>query len=65
MLRDDAVRFADKAAAAAVPVVLEVFEGMPHGFAILPLDASQVLLSRIAAFAASRLAGISGAPAGP
>jgi acetyl esterase/lipase len=65
MLRDDAVRFADKAAAAAVPVDLEMFEGMPHGFAILPLDASQVLLSRIAAFAAARLAGIYGAPAGP
>jgi acetyl esterase/lipase len=57
MLRDDAVRFADKAAAAAVPVDLEMFEGMPHGFAILPLDAAQVLLSRIAAFAAGRLAG--------
>ena len=65
MLRDDAVRFADKAAAAAVPVDLEIFEGMPHGFAILPLDASQVLLSRIAAFAAGRLAGVSGEPAGP
>jgi acetyl esterase/lipase len=65
MLRDDAVRFAGKAAAAAVPVDLEMFEGMPHGFAILPLDASQLLLSRIAAFAAARLAGISGAPAGP
>jgi acetyl esterase/lipase len=57
MLRDDAVRFADRALAAGVPVELEVFEGMPHGFPVLSLDASQVLLSRIAAFTASRLAG--------
>jgi acetyl esterase/lipase len=56
MLRDDAVRFAGKAAAAGVPVDLELFEGMPHGFAVLPLDASQLLLDRIAAFVAGRVA---------
>src|SRR5580693_2194774 len=55
MLRDDAVRFADRALAAGVPVELEVFEGMPHGFPVLSLDASQVLLSRVAAFIAARL----------
>ena len=55
MLRDDAVRFADRAVAAGVPVDLEVFEGMPHGFPVLSLDASRVLLSRVAAFAAARL----------
>jgi acetyl esterase/lipase len=61
MLRDDAVRFADRAVAAGVPVDLEVFEGMPHGFPVLSLDASRVLLARIAAFAA-RLAGPTGGP---
>jgi acetyl esterase/lipase/L-ascorbate metabolism protein UlaG (beta-lactamase superfamily) len=65
MLRDDAVRFADRALAAGVPVELEVFEGMPHGFPVLSLDASHVLLSRIAAFTAGRLAGLSGEPHGP
>jgi acetyl esterase/lipase len=55
MLRDDAVRFADRAVAAGVTVDLEVFEGMPHSFPVLSLDASQVLLSRVAAFAAARL----------
>ena len=54
MLRDDAVRFADRSLAAGVPVELEVFEGMPHGFPVLSLDASRVLLSRVAAFAAAR-----------
>jgi hypothetical protein len=31
---------------------------MPHGFALLPLDASRQLLTRIAAFAAERLGGV-------
>jgi acetyl esterase/lipase len=65
MLRDDALRFADRALTAGVPVDLEVFEGMPHGFPVLSLDASQVLLARVAAFAAARLAGPSGQPDGP
>lgn len=65
MLRDDAVRFADRALTAGVSVDLEVFEGMPHGFPVLSLDASQVLLSRVAAFAAARLADLSGEPHGP
>jgi acetyl esterase/lipase len=55
MLRDDSVRFADRAAVAGVDVRLEVFEGMPHGFPVLPLDASQVLLDSIAKFTAERL----------
>lgn len=53
VLRDDAVRFAHRAAAAGVPVDLEIFEGMPHGFPVLSLDASERLLTRIATFTAA------------
>jgi acetyl esterase/lipase len=52
MLRDDALRFAARSSAAGVDVDLEVFEGMPHGFPVMPVDAAQVLLARIAAFTA-------------
>lgn len=63
-LRDDSVRFADWAAA-GVAAILEMFEGMPHGFPVLPLDASQSLLGSTARFTAERLTGISGEPSGP
>lgn len=65
MLREDAIRFASRAEAAGVGVNLELFEGMPHGFPVLPLDASQALLDSIGRFTAERLAGIRGEPAGP
>lgn len=65
MLRDDAVRFARKAAAAGTTVQLELFEGMPHGFPVLPLDASQTLLASIARFTAEQLDGIRRELAGP
>jgi acetyl esterase/lipase len=52
LLRDDALRFAARSSAAGVGVDLEVFEGMPHGFPVMPVDAAQVLLARIAAFTA-------------
>jgi len=57
MLYDDAVRFADRASAAGVSVDLEVFEGMPHGFPVLDLDAARTLLGRVAAFTAGQLRG--------
>jgi acetyl esterase/lipase len=57
LLRDDAVRFAHRAAAAGVPVDLEIFEGMPHGFPVLSLDASESLLTRIVTFTTDQLAG--------
>jgi acetyl esterase/lipase len=65
ILRDDAVRFADRAQTAGVPTELHTFDAMPHGFPILNLDAARVLLDRVAAFAAARLAGITGPPQGP
>lgn len=65
MLRDDAIRFANRAEAAGVAVNLELFEGMPHGFPVLPPDASRTLLDRIGRFTAKRLAGIRGEPADP
>jgi acetyl esterase/lipase len=57
LLRDDALRFAGRADASGVEVDLEQFEGMPHGFPVMPLEAAQVLLSRIIGFTARRLGG--------
>lgn len=65
ILRDDAVRFAGRAETAGVAVELHVFGAMPHGFPILDLDAAGVLADHLAAFAAARLAGISGVPVRP
>ena len=56
MLRDDAARFANRADVAGTAVKLEPFEGMPHGFPVLPLDTSHALLENIATFSAERLA---------
>ena len=64
MLRDDAIRFAARAEAAGVAVDLELFEGMPHGFPVLPLDASQALLDSITRFTAERLTGVRGRHSG-
>ncbi|WP_020659252.1 alpha/beta hydrolase fold domain-containing protein [Amycolatopsis benzoatilytica] len=55
-LRDDTVRFAERAAAAGNEVSLELYDGMPHGFPVLDTDATNLLLDRIAAFAAEHLA---------
>jgi len=54
---DDAHRFADRAAAAKVDVSLDVFEGLPHAFCILPLDAAEAALRRIGLFVLQKLAG--------
>ncbi|WP_134730833.1 alpha/beta hydrolase fold domain-containing protein [Amycolatopsis nivea] len=56
-LRDDTVRFAERAAAAGNEVSLELYDGMPHGFPVLDTDATSLLLDRIAAFATEHLAG--------
>lgn len=55
LLRDDTTRFAAKADAAGVDVTLEVYQGMPHGFPVLPLDFRADLLRRINTFVAHRL----------
>jgi acetyl esterase/lipase len=56
MLLDDSRRYVEKAGADAA---LEIWEGMPHGFAGAPgrLDAADAALDAIAAFFAERLAG--------
>jgi acetyl esterase/lipase len=55
MLRDDALRFAARAANAGVRVEVLRYEGMPHTFPVMRLDAAQDLLRRIADFAAKHL----------
>ncbi|WP_051899317.1 alpha/beta hydrolase fold domain-containing protein [Sciscionella sediminilitoris] len=56
-LRDDTVRFAERAAAAGNEVNLELYEDMPHGFAVLDTDATSLLLNSIGAFTTEHLAG--------
>ncbi|WP_051194106.1 alpha/beta fold hydrolase [Nocardia jiangxiensis] len=55
LLRDDATRFAQRAAADGVEVSLAMWEGMPHGFPLLPTEAARAVLDRIAAFTAQQL----------
>jgi acetyl esterase/lipase len=64
MLRDDATRFAEAAAAAGdgTAVELEIFQGMPHGFPLLALQAASTLLDRVAAFTARTLTDRPGVP---
>ena len=56
LLRDDATRFAKRAAADGAEVDVEVFAGMPHGFPVMPTEAASAVLERIAAFGARHLA---------
>ena len=57
LLRDDATRFAERAAAHGADVTLEVYQGMPHGFPLLPTEAADTIIDRIAAFTNEHLAG--------
>lgn len=57
VLRDDATACAEKAAADGVDVHLATYQGMPHGFAVMPLDAGAELLQRVGAFISGRLNG--------
>jgi acetyl esterase/lipase len=41
--------------AAAVPVELDVYEGMPHGFPLLPIRTAAALLARVAEFVDGRI----------
>ncbi|MBT5876063.1 MAG: alpha/beta hydrolase [Candidatus Latescibacteria bacterium] len=50
MLRDDSIRFAEKARADGVDVTLEVWPGMVHVFQIRGLPESREAISRIAEF---------------
>ena len=52
---DDSVRFAASARAAGVDCSLDIFESMPHAFSVMHLDASALVLNRVAEFARSRL----------
>jgi acetyl esterase/lipase/L-ascorbate metabolism protein UlaG (beta-lactamase superfamily) len=63
LLLDDATRFADRADAAGVQVSLDIYEGMPHGFVVLPTDSAALLLRRVRDFIADRLNG--GVPDSP
>jgi acetyl esterase/lipase/L-ascorbate metabolism protein UlaG (beta-lactamase superfamily) len=62
VLRDDSARFAARANGAGVPVQLDVYDGMPHGFPLLPTRTAQAVLDRIAEFVHRRLRG---GPPGP
>lgn len=66
LLRDDAVRFAEQADAAGVRVDLEIYAGMPHGFALTAARAAADLRTRIGGFVAARLnGGVPDVPARP
>jgi len=66
MLRADATRFAERADAAGTDVTVHVYELMPHGFPVLPFDASADLSRRFSTFIRDRFAAVSfGAPIGP
>lgn len=54
---DDCTRFAAAAEGVGVDVHLDVFEKMPHGFSVMQLDASAIVLDRLAKFTMSRLRG--------
>jgi acetyl esterase/lipase len=55
VLKDDASRIGERAAAASVNVNVEVYEGMPHLFQGIPeLSEAKVSLSRAAAFVKAR-----------
>jgi epsilon-lactone hydrolase len=55
VLKDDASRIGDRAAAASVNVNVEVYEGMPHLFQGIPdLSEAKVSLSRTASFVKAR-----------
>jgi L-ascorbate metabolism protein UlaG (beta-lactamase superfamily) len=57
LLLDDATRFAARADAAGVDVSLEIYRGMPHGFAVLSTDSAAHLLQRVRGFIQNRLNG--------
>lgn len=52
LLHDDATRYAKQAAAAGTDVTVEIYQGMPHGFPIMPTDSAADLLRRIGDFVA-------------
>jgi monoterpene epsilon-lactone hydrolase len=55
VLKDDASRLGERAAAANINVNVEVYEGMPHLFQGLPeLPEAKVSLTRAAAFIKAR-----------
>ncbi|WP_406631775.1 alpha/beta hydrolase fold domain-containing protein [Amycolatopsis sp. WGS_07] len=57
VFREDATRFAEKADAAGVDVTLEIYQGMPHGFPLLPTDSGADLLRRVRGFVTEWLGG--------
>lgn len=66
MLRADATRFAERADAAGTDVTMHVYEAMPHGFPVLPFDASADLLQRLGTYIRDQFADVTlGAPIGP
>ena len=60
MFRDDATRFAEAAADGGADVELDIFQGMPHGFPLLAVEAAGTLLDRVAAFTTSQLSSMPG-----
>jgi acetyl esterase/lipase len=61
MLRADGTRLAERAAAAGADVAVHVYELMPHGFPVLPFDASADLSRRVGAFIRDRFAAVASA----
>ena len=59
VLRDDSVRYAERASAAGADITLDVWEGMVHGFlgSVGHLQAADAALQKIGAFLANRLGG--------
>lgn len=57
LLLDDCRRFAQAAFMTDVDVSMEIFEGMPHGFAVTHTDASGLLLQHVAQFVQTKLMG--------
>ena len=50
VLLDDTLRFAEAAAAAGVKVQTDVYDNLPHAFAITMLDGDTLFLDRVAAW---------------
>ncbi len=57
MLRDDAMRFAERVAGTGTDVTLDLYSGMPHGFPVMTVGAADTVLARIGAFVSAQLSG--------
>lgn len=56
ILRDDASRLGDRAADAAIPVSIEIYDGMQHLFQARDVPEAKVSLQRLGQFVRTRTA---------